>query len=209
MNDRKFQQMAELVGVLLCVAVFGFAFLVALVTGHVRGSTSSDTSQVPSPATRSIFPPARTPAPPMTGMGGGEEGGAVLSAQTIGTPASTTSPAPSSTPTVIVSALAPPATAVTSPRTVATIEPVSNTLEAQVRAAVEANFPPSEWATAMAIAYRESRYQPWAVEPGGQHFGVFQVDPSLHGAVPSDIAGQVAQAAALWRRAGWQPWSVQ
>ena len=82
-------------------------------------------------------------------------------------------------------------------------------LEAQVRAAVERYFPPAQWTKAMRVAWCESRYQPWAVEPGGAHVGVYQLDPSLHGAVPADIEGQVRQAADLWRRAGWGPWQCQ
>jgi hypothetical protein len=46
------------------------------------------------------------------------------------------------------------------------------------------------------------------VEPGGAHFGIYQVDPSLHGPVPSDIDGQAQQAYALWAQTGdWRHWS--
>ena len=85
----------------------------------------------------------------------------------------------------------------------------AGSLEAQVRAAVQAYFPASEWARAMRVAWCESRFQPWAVEPGGAHFGVFQTDPSLHGPVPVDIDGQVRQAAAVWRAGGWAMWSCR
>ena len=84
----------------------------------------------------------------------------------------------------------------------------ASSLEAQVRAAVQAYFPASEWERALRVAKCESRYLPWAVEPGGAHFGVFQVDPSLHGAAPPDIDGQVRQAYELWARTGdWRHWS--
>ena len=87
--------------------------------------------------------------------------------------------------------------------------PRAESNESQVRAAVERYFPPAEWTKAMRVAWCESRYQPWAVEPGGAHVGVYQLDPSLHGSVPADIDGQVRQAADLWRRAGWGPWQCQ
>lgn len=119
--------------------------------------------------------------------------------------------APVSTPTVIISAMTPTARATEAKS--AAVQPsdlsgqLAGSLEAQVRASVERWFPASEIQTAMRVAYCESRYQPWAAEPGGRHFGVMQVDPSLWGAVPGDIDGQIQQAAVVWRAGSWAMWS--
>lgn len=105
-------------------------------------------------------------------------------------------------PTVVITSEAPTPPA-------APLEPPAGgeSLEAQFRAAVERYFPASEWATAMRVAWCESRYQPWATN--GEHTGVFQVTARFHGAVPSDIDGQVQQAAGIVAREGWQPWSCR
>jgi len=76
--------------------------------------------------------------------------------------------------------------------------------------AVTARWPAEEWERAMRIADCESDFRPWAAEPGGQHFGIYQVAPSLHGAVPSDIDGQAQQAYELWAQTGdWRHWICQ
>lgn len=165
-------------------------------------------------------PLAVTPQPPRVG------GGTVEVVQELieATPTPTEEPtAIAATPIATVTPLArlPPPDAARSgssgdeerreqpPQVVTSGTTPGDPLEAQVRAAVERYFPAAEWETAMRIAKCESEYQPWAVEPGGAHFGVFQVDPSLHGAVPDDIDGQVRQAADLWSREGWGPWQCR
>ena len=76
-------------------------------------------------------------------------------------------------------------------------------------AAIAAAFPASEQATAYRVSRCETggTFWPWAAEPGGHHFGIFQVDPSIWGAVPADIEGQARQAAGIVAAHGWSPWS--
>ena len=68
--------------------------------------------------------------------------------------------------------------------------------------------PPWPSGEALAVAWCESRYDHSAVGRYGER-GLFQVLPQLWGPVPSDAAGQVAQAYAIWRQHGWQPWTCQ
>ena len=79
--------------------------------------------------------------------------------------------------------------------------------EEQVRAALEALWPASEVERAMRVSWCESRYDPAAVEPSGDHIGTFQVDPSFWGPVPTDIWSQVAQALVVFQTQGWSAWS--
>lgn len=81
--------------------------------------------------------------------------------------------------------------------------------EAEAIAAIAAAFPASEQATAYRVSRCETggTFWPWAAEPGGHHFGIFQVDPSIWGAVPADIEGQARQAAGIVAAHGWSPWS--
>jgi hypothetical protein len=100
-------------------------------------------------------------------------------------------PAPSATPIVRASSQAPTAG-----------------LEAEVWAAVQVYFPASEWANAMAVSSCETggTFNPGAIGAHGEE-GVFQVRGIYHGSVPSDIAGQVQQAARIQSEQGWGPWS--
>ena len=69
---------------------------------------------------------------------------------------------------------------------------------------------------AQAIAWRESRYQPWARNPSGAS-GLFQIMLPLHarrftaaGYAPeqwSDPAVNVTVAYQLFQEQGWQPWA--
>lgn len=79
----------------------------------------------------------------------------------------------------------------------------SNNLEA----AIEAAFPPSEWATAYRVAMCESGGDPDAPTGAAGEEGAFQVIPRYHGTVPSDLLGQAQQAAEIVAEAGWSPWT--
>ena len=187
------------------VAVLASGIVAAV--GCRAGETTEGGRQMSGP---SSSPVAVTPRPPTVG-GGTVEIAAALEATTTATPepaALAITPTDNPTP---VARLPPPQSSPSAPTPpAAPLEPpAGGDLEAQVRAAVERYFPPAEWTKAMRVAWCESRYQPWAVEPGGAHVGVYQLDPSLHGAVPADIDGQVRQAADLWRLAGWGPWQCQ
>lgn len=70
--------------------------------------------------------------------------------------------------------------------------------------AVVAHFPESERIHALRIAYCESRYKADASNSEGAR-GLFQVMP-VHGDVPSDVDGQVAQAARIQREHSWSVW---
>jgi hypothetical protein len=58
---------------------------------------------------------------------------------------------------------------------------------------------------ALAVAWCESRFDPRAVGAYGER-GLFQVHPGFWGPVPTEPEGQVAQAYAIWREHGWEPW---
>lgn len=199
--------------------------LILLVLVSVRAQGSTVGKHVPARA-QSNPAPARTPEPLEVGIVGG--GGAWVTAE--GLPDTLTpSPTVTATESVVqgVASEAPqsPQSSVTVTQalqqysapapTVKASEPTSATLsgqsslEAQVYAAVQAYFPASEWAKAMRVAYCESRYEPTAVESGGHHVGVWQVDPDLHGSVPADIWGQTEQAYRVWIQQGWGAWSCQ
>jgi hypothetical protein len=68
------------------------------------------------------------------------------------------------------------------------------------------DWPPSLWSRVHAIVMCESRSQTTAVSPGG-HVGLMQVDPKLHGPVPSDAVGQLNDAYEVYLKQGWQAWS--
>lgn len=84
------------------------------------------------------------------------------------------------------------------------------TAEAEVWAAVQAYFQASEWEQAMRVARCESggTYEAAIIGAHGEQ-GIYQVRAVYHGAVPPDIAGQVAQAAGIVARHGWGPWSCR
>ena len=73
--------------------------------------------------------------------------------------------------------------------------------------AIHNEFPRREWARASRVAWCESRYDPRASNPSGAS-GIYQVIPRWHGPVPHTTWGQVRQAARIWRRAGWRPWTA-
>lgn len=198
--------------------IAGFLVAYAVAQGGCRaGETTDGGPRIGGP---SPTPLAVTPQPPRVGGGTVEVVQALEAAPTATEEPTAIAFTPTATVTPVARLPPPEAARVESPDTAdpsrARVAPDTTTgttpgdsLEGDVRAAVERYFPPSEWATAMRIAKCESGYQPWAVEPGGAHFGVFQVDPSLHGAVPSDADGQVRQAADLWSREGWGPWQCR
>jgi len=74
---------------------------------------------------------------------------------------------------------------------------------------------PEQQEKAMRVFMCESRGDPTAVSPNGMYYGVSQTDPTLHGPVPSDVFGQVAQARKIYLATynvatgeiyGWRPW---
>ena len=81
----------------------------------------------------------------------------------------------------------------------------------QYRLAIEAVFPPQEWANALAIVACETgeTYAPHAVGDQGRAVGGFQVHAQFWGSVPADIPGQTRQAYGIWQRSGWQPWTCR
>ena len=168
---------------------------------------------------------ARTPAPPSVGQGGGEtpEG---RGREITATPAITVvtsaleveTPAPESddrareaerlTVRATGAAGSTPAPSAIPTQASDQLGQLTESNEAEVWAAVTARWPPGEWDRAMRVAWCESRFQSWAAEPSGSHFGIYQMDSSLHGPVPSDIDGQVQQAYELWAQTGdWRHWS--
>ena len=149
--------------------------------------------------------PARAPVTPSVGQGGGEtpEG---LSGD-VATPAIT----------VVTSALesADPEPGGDSRDTGAADQSFAVSAsyaatEDEVLAAVQAYFPASEWGRAMSVAECETggTFNPGLIGAHGEQ-GVYQVLAVYHGSVPSDITGQVAQAAGIVAREGWQPWSCR
>ena len=82
---------------------------------------------------------------------------------------------------------------------------------AQVRerdlvAAVVEHFPREHWQTVFSVAWCESRYDTAAVGAAGER-GSMQIQPRVWGAVPSDVWGQMRQAAAIVSVHGFAPWS--
>ena len=64
--------------------------------------------------------------------------------------------------------------------------------------------------TALAVAWRESNWQPHAYNPGCRCVGLFQI-AGLHGYtvdVLSDPAENTRIAYGLWETQGWYPWRV-
>ena len=187
--------------VVLCVLGIGREAV-----GSRPESSSEGAPRIGAPTSSQV---AVTPQPPSVGGGTVEVTQAL---EAVATPTeeptaipftATAKPTPvARLPPVIVTPEAPTPPA-------APLEPPAGgvSLDAQVWAAVERYFPASEWATAMRVAWCESRYQPWATN--GEHTGVFQVTARFHGAVPSDIDGQVRQAAGIVSREGWGPWSCR
>ena len=76
--------------------------------------------------------------------------------------------------------------------------------------AVEIAFPSAERAQALAVAWCESGFDPAVryVDVNGEwSVGAWSVQPVWWGAVPTDLAGQAAQAAAIVAEHGWRWWS--
>jgi soluble lytic murein transglycosylase-like protein len=62
---------------------------------------------------------------------------------------------------------------------------------------------------ALAVAWRESNWQPSAVSPDGCCVGLFQINRYAHGHSLSalfDPIENVAIAHDLWLKEGWKPW---
>lgn len=65
-------------------------------------------------------------------------------------------------------------------------------------------WPKSMWPTVNRVVKCESGGLTTA--DNGRHKGLMQVDPYFHGAVPSDAAGQLTQAYAVYQKQGWSAW---
>ena len=74
--------------------------------------------------------------------------------------------------------------------------------------AVERYFPPDERVKALRVALCESGGDPAAVGGAGER-GTFQVRPDYHGPVHETVDGQVRQAAEIYERKGWRPWTCR
>lgn len=59
---------------------------------------------------------------------------------------------------------------------------------------------------ALAVAWCESRFEPWAYNPAGPYRGLFQVDNDTDAAFDPWV--NVAMAYEKWTTRGWQPWPV-
>lgn len=173
--------------------------------------------------------PALTPRPPV--VGGGVEvaplEGTGVTPRLVMTPRAESSAVVTQlvltatvTSTTVVDAVpaTPPATARLPPPVASPEAPLPSAVlgqtggssyEAEAIAAIAAAFPASEQAKAYRVSSCETggTFWPWAAEPGGHHFGIFQVDPSIWGPVPADIEGQARQAAGIVAAHGWSPWS--
>lgn len=110
-----------------------------------------------------------TPAPASTTVVS-----AVLSVESVAPPTVEATAPPKVSATVIISAQPPPATAVTSPRAVETLAPVSNTLEAQVRAS---HWPASLYSAVLCIVQRESGGNPGVTGALAER-GLMQIHPT-------------------------------
>jgi soluble lytic murein transglycosylase-like protein len=66
-------------------------------------------------------------------------------------------------------------------------------------------WPKDLWPTVKRIIQCESGGNTAAVGPLG-HRGLMQVDPKLHGPVPSDAVGQLTQAYNVYLKQGWNAW---
>ena len=195
------------------------AVLVLLVGCRSEDSRASARAGFSSPST------ARTPAPPSVGQGGGEtpEG---RSGESTATPAITvvTSALEAETPALESDDRAREAerltvratgTAGSTPAPSAIPTQASDQLgqlpepnEAEVWAAIQRHWPVSEWETALRVATCESggTFNPAIVGAHGEQ-GIWQIRAIYHGTVPADIAGQASQAAGIWAKWSWAPWS--
>lgn len=81
-----------------------------------------------------------------------------------------------------------------------------------ILAAIAAAFPPRERASALAIAWCESHFDPalrYRDINGEWSEGAWSVQPYWWGAVPADLAGQARQAAAIVAEMGWRSWACK
>lgn len=69
-------------------------------------------------------------------------------------------------------------------------------------------FPIEQQELFACIARAESGFDPDAVGDSGHSEGAWQVQPRWWGPVPQDLAGQAAQAAAIWSAFGSGPWTT-
>ena len=75
------------------------------------------------------------------------------------------------------------------------------------QAAAAAGWPAELLAKVERVVMCESSGRTTAVSPAG-YVGLMQVAPWLHGPVPADAVGQLAQAYAVYLRQGWGAWPV-
>ena len=85
--------------------------------------------------------------------------------------------------------------------------PTSYTASVIAEAAILAGWPASLAPKVERVAMCESGGLTSAVAPAG-YVGLMQVAPWLHGAVPEDAVGQLAQALAVYHAQGWGAWPV-
>lgn len=84
---------------------------------------------------------------------------------------------------------------------------------AEIRCAIRRAFPAGQRATALCVAWHESRFDPRAVGRAGER-GLFQIHPvhrawlGARWARLFDPAVNASVARQLQRRAGWAPWST-
>jgi soluble lytic murein transglycosylase-like protein len=99
----------------------------------------------------------------------------------------------------------PSATASPAPTRVASGSSIVLT-PASFKAALAASpWPVNTWPTVERIVRCESSFNTGAVGPLA-HRGLMQVDPNLHGPVPSDPVGQLTQGYEVYKKQGWGAW---
>lgn len=120
--------------------------------------------------------------------------------------AATTTPTPTVAPAITVPTRAPTAMATPTsvPTEVATAVPQASTSSLQ-DALAASPWPPELWPTVERIVMCESSGNTAAYGPGG-YVGLMQVSPSLHGPVPADAVGQLAQGYEVYLKQGWGAW---
>lgn len=167
---------------------------------------------------------AGTPVPPMVGMYDGGEGAAQPSVTPTpsATPVEEVSasqppqPAPASTEVVQAYSAATPEPEISAPAAKPYVPPVQQPSPEPVRvqagtslqqAAIAAGWPAHLAAWVERTALCESSGRTTAVSPAGYR-GLMQVAPWLHGPVPADAVGQLAQAYEVYQKQGAGAWPV-
>ncbi|MBX7112220.1 MAG: transglycosylase family protein [Dehalococcoidia bacterium] len=107
-------------------------------------------------------------------------------------------------PAVVATPAATPARTAAAQNTVASA--LSNGSWIQ-EAAAAAGWPADQLAKVERVVMCESGGRTTAVSPAG-YVGLMQVAPWLHGAVPADAVGQLAQGYGVYLRQGWGAWPV-